>query len=177
MQELLAAAVEYGNEILDAEVRHDNVDVTYMDLQGVERRVGAKTNFEDVRGARVLRLTKRAPGAHGLVGADEKGGLVSQGMTRKKRAGAERRVKKTRLHAGADANGGGATEASPRVPGELSPHADLEQPSAQHAGAAVLNQFLHFDAPPEGAAAATLADPPAARAPPVAEASLSPAKP
>ena len=36
-----------------------------MDLQGVERRVGAKTRFEDVRLARVLRIARRAGQADG----------------------------------------------------------------------------------------------------------------
>lgn len=36
-------------QMVDSEIRDDNVEVKYMDLQGVERRVGAKTRFTDVK--------------------------------------------------------------------------------------------------------------------------------
>jgi len=56
---LITAAVEYGAEHVDSEIREENVDVRYMDLQAVERRVGAKTRFADVAQARVLRICRR----------------------------------------------------------------------------------------------------------------------
>ena len=57
--ELIAAAVDYGAEHVDSEIREDNVAVRYMDSQGVERRVGAKTRFADVARARALRVCRR----------------------------------------------------------------------------------------------------------------------
>ena len=99
MAELLTAAIDYGNEIIDAEVRPDNVDVQYMDAQGVERRVGAKTRFENVRGARVLRVSRRTYSS----GPVEGQGLTSMGVvTRKKpRKGGGRKAKSPK--GGADA--------------------------------------------------------------------------
>ena len=46
--------MEHGAEHVDAEMRTENADVRYMDHHGIERRVGAKTRFEDVVGARAL---------------------------------------------------------------------------------------------------------------------------
>jgi len=59
ISELVTAAVEYGAEHVDSEIREENVDVRYMDLQAVERRVGAKTRYADVSQARVLRICRR----------------------------------------------------------------------------------------------------------------------
>jgi len=69
-------------------IREDKVDVKYMDLQGVERRVGAKTRFEDVKKARVLRITRRVPNTmDGLFRqpSEEKAGLMPVGSKRKKK--------------------------------------------------------------------------------------------
>ena len=105
MPELLAAAVDYGNEIIDSEIRNDNVEIKYMDGQGVERRVGAKTRFIDVRRARVLRISKRLMPAGGV--ADEQAGLV--GIARKKASGRPTR-KPTREAIAAAANLEAASE-------------------------------------------------------------------
>ena len=51
--------IEYGAEAVDAEIRHDNTQFQYMDLQGVERRLGAKTPFELVKCARVVRVSRK----------------------------------------------------------------------------------------------------------------------
>lgn len=73
MTELTQAAVEYGADAVDADIRLDNSQFHYMDLRGVERRVGGKTPFAVVKHARVLRLSKKptAPAAEqvGLMGA------------------------------------------------------------------------------------------------------------
>ena len=55
MQDLLAAAVDFGNEVVDAEMNEKNVEFHYLDQNSVERRVGAKTHFADVARARVSR--------------------------------------------------------------------------------------------------------------------------
>ena len=60
MQDLLAAAVEFGNEVVDAEINEKNVEFHYLDSNGVERRVGAKTRFIDVARARVLKVSRRS---------------------------------------------------------------------------------------------------------------------
>ena len=48
-------------EHVDAEIREDNVDVRYLDAEGVERRLGAKTRFADVTSARALRVCRHMP--------------------------------------------------------------------------------------------------------------------
>ena len=46
ISELRDAVVEYGAEAVDAEIRVDNTDFFYMDLQGVERRVSHAARLE-----------------------------------------------------------------------------------------------------------------------------------
>jgi len=81
--DLVSAAVEYGAEAVDPEIREDNIDVKYMDLQGVERRVGAKTRFDDVKRARLLRITRKPDDPFAAPKEQEKLGLV--GGSKKKR--------------------------------------------------------------------------------------------
>ena len=59
MSELIAAAVDYGSEIVDANICEENCELHYMDNHGTERRVGGKTRFEDVKLARVLRVSRK----------------------------------------------------------------------------------------------------------------------
>ena len=76
-------AVEYGAEAVDPDIREDNIDVKYMDLQGVERRVGAKTPFDGVKRARLLRITRKPIDPFASPKNQEKLGLV--GGSRKSR--------------------------------------------------------------------------------------------
>jgi len=62
ISELVVAVMEHGVEHVDAEMRAENADVRYMDHHGIERRVGAKTRFEDVVGARALHIVRRQKG-------------------------------------------------------------------------------------------------------------------
>ena len=73
---MAAQAVEYGAEAVDPDIREDNIDVKYMDLQGVERRVGAKTRFDDVKRARLLRITRKPIDPFASPKNQEKLGLV-----------------------------------------------------------------------------------------------------
>lgn len=82
IQDLITAAAEYGADAVDPDIRDDNVDVKYMDAQGVERRVGAKTRYVDVRQARCLRVTRRA----GAPKSPERGGLMPSGLDGQKRS-------------------------------------------------------------------------------------------
>ncbi len=111
ISELVTAAVEYGAEHVDAEIREDNVDVRYMDLQAVERRVGAKTRFADVARARVLRISRRKL----TTIQEEKATLVKFSGSRKK-ASAHR------------AAGAPATEEG-LAPAELDAHDDMDDHS------------------------------------------------
>jgi len=81
--DLVCAAVEYGAEAVDPDIREDNIEVKYMDLQGVERRVGAKTRFDDVKRARLLRITRKPVDPFAPAKDQEKLGLV--GGSKKKR--------------------------------------------------------------------------------------------
>lgn len=58
--ELVAALVEFGAEAVDAAISAHAIDVKYTDDLGVERRLGAKTQFETIRRARLVTVRKRA---------------------------------------------------------------------------------------------------------------------
>lgn len=60
MSDLVTAAVEYGSEHVNSSMTEEKVEVYYMDQQAVERRLGAKTRFQDVASARMLRIRPRA---------------------------------------------------------------------------------------------------------------------
>ena len=56
--------IEYGAEAVDAEIRHDNTQFQYMDLQGVERRLDAKTPFPELVKCRLAWCGSRASRRH-----------------------------------------------------------------------------------------------------------------
>jgi hypothetical protein len=47
-------------QVVDADICEESCDLQYMDNHGTERRVGAKTRFEDVKHARVLRISRKS---------------------------------------------------------------------------------------------------------------------
>lgn len=126
VNELITAAMEHGSEVVDREIRADTADVRYMDANGVERRVGAKTRLEDVRRARVLRVTQNERG----------GGLAGRGVQRPGAASRQGRHKKVPTRARdeldclAAAVDGSAPEGS-AVPPTASTAKDLEAPATE----------------------------------------------
>ena len=66
---LIAAVCDHGAEIVDGEIAPDVVVVYFTDHRGVERRIGARTAFADVRAARLLRVEPAR--------RDERAGLVA----------------------------------------------------------------------------------------------------
>ena len=48
------------DQVVDADISEESCDLQYMDSHGTERRVGAKTRFEDVKHARVLRISRKS---------------------------------------------------------------------------------------------------------------------
>ena len=81
MQDLLAATVDFGNEVVDAEMNDKNVEFHYLDQNSVERRVGAKTRFADVARARVLKVSRRSAPPD-----NAEPPLVGNGITRRRGA-------------------------------------------------------------------------------------------
>ena len=66
---LIAAVCDHGAEIVDGEIAPDVVVVYFTDHRGVERRIGARTAFADVRAARLLRVEPSRDERAGLVAA------------------------------------------------------------------------------------------------------------
>ena len=66
---LIAAVCDHGAEIVDGEIAPDVVVVFFTDHRGVERRIGARTAFADVRAARLLRVEPSRDERAGLVAA------------------------------------------------------------------------------------------------------------